>query len=333
MTATELAEPAALELRAPDLENLASQDTGRATLSNTSIGTFLACEQKFEYHYEHRLSPAITATPLALGKAFSHALEVGDPIAGEMLLRRQADEENTRAIGNPWVQAPNERDVEIQATIVREASRAYLKQYGAHAAREVETRVRIRNPQAGGRYSQTHDLVCRVDGLAPDGSHLIEDKLVGKLDRRNLHRRVLLDRQITIEAYSHWRTTGELIGEIRYRATLKPQIKQRKDEAFDAYLARIAVDYRDRPDFYLAEIEARRSLGDFLRLERELWRWAEQIRLARRDGTFPRDTSACTDFGGCRYLALCCDEPGAEHQYVVRPKFVESDQPEEVETA
>jgi hypothetical protein len=44
-------------------------------LSHTALGTFLACQQRFAFHYEQQLTPAIAAEPLALGRAFAHALE------------------------------------------------------------------------------------------------------------------------------------------------------------------------------------------------------------------------------------------------------------------
>jgi hypothetical protein len=46
--------------------------------------------------------------------------------------------------------------------------------------------------------------------------------------------------------------------------------------------------------------------------------WAEQVRDARRDGVFPRNTAACQDFAGCTYLSLCADESGAVHQFHIR---------------
>jgi hypothetical protein len=109
-----------------------------------------------------------------------------------------------------------------------------------------------------------------------------------------------------------------MVENVNYRMTLKPAIRQRQNESHDAYLDRIAEEYATRPDHYLVEEVATRSHDDFLRLEQELWEWAEQIRRARRVGVFPRNTGACHDFGGCKYLALCAGEPGAEHQFRVR---------------
>lgn len=306
-------------LRPPEDVNLIGVETGRDHLSHSAIGTFLGCQQKYNWSYEHRLTPAVTATPFALGRAFAEALEHGDPEHGERLLREQAAAEAERAAGNPWLTSPDEETVDIQATIVREASAAYLRRYGQHEqTREVELRARIRNPAVGGRYSLTHDILGRVDALSHDGLTLFEDKLVGQIPRGSLAARLRLDRQVTIGCYLVWRCLGIEVAEVKYRMTLKPGIRRRQAESHALYLQRIRAEYESRPDHYLIEEPVTRSPDDYLRLEQELWRWAETIRDARRDGIWPRNTAQCHEYAGCAYLALCAREPGADHQFVMR---------------
>lgn len=304
------------ELRPPERVNLADHNTGREHLSHSALGTFLACQQRYGWAYQHRLERAVTAAPLQLGRAFAHALEHGNPDEGERLLREDHADQVQLAAGNPWVTTPDPTQLEINATVVREAARAYLVLYGAHhQTREVELRARIRNPARGGRYSHTHDLLGRVDAVTEDFTTMIEDKLVGQIPRASLAARLRLDRQVSIGAYLIWRTTGTQVREVRYRMTLKPGIRQRKDETFDQYLARIATEYEQRPDHYLVEEIATREPEDFLRLEQELWTWVEQIREARRTGVWPRNTAACHDYGGCAFLPLCAREPGAMNEF------------------
>ncbi|HTE63664.1 MAG TPA: PD-(D/E)XK nuclease family protein [Solirubrobacteraceae bacterium] len=318
---TALATPPAYELRPPERINLHGQETGRDHLSHSSIGTFLACQQKWNWSREHQLEPAVTAKPLAMGRAFAHALEHGDPDAGETSLRDEARAETERAAGSPWITAPDDREVDVQATVVREAARAYLAAYGTHdATREVELRARIRNPAQGGRYSLTHDIVCRLDALDAANAVLIENKLQGRIDRVNAPARLRLDRQVTIGTYLAWRCLGIEITEVRYRVTKKPGIRQTQKESFDDYLARIAQEYATKPDDYLSEEIVTRTPDDFLRLEQELWTWAESIRAARRSGVWPRNVAHCSDHGGCAYLSACSREPGWEHQFITRPE-------------
>lgn len=178
-------------------------------------------------------------------------------------------------------------------------------------------KVRLRNPE--GRVSRTFDLLGIVDAVSDDYRTIIEDKLVTQVPK-DLGQHVRLDRQVSIEAYLVWRTTGVQVDTIKYRVTRKPAIRPRQNETHSEFLDRIREEYTTRPDHYLREVEANRSLEDFELLEAELWEWADRVRRARRSGVFPRNTSACHDYGGCRYLPLCSREPGAEHQFHVRPK-------------
>lgn len=314
------------ELRDSELLNIEGDDetTGRSHLSHTGLTTLLRCEQQWYWHYERRLEPAVTATPLQLGRAFAHALATGDPLDGGRLVMEDAQAQAQRAAASPWVTAPDDEQTEIGAQIVTCAATAYLDLYGHSERREVEMRARIRNPAVGGRYSLTYDLLGRVDGLDLDAATLIEDKLTGSVQRGLLAQRLRLDRQVSIGCYLVWRTTGVEIRDVRYRVTLKPAIRRRQGDSHADYLGRIAAEYETRPDHYLIEEVAHRDRDDYLRLECELWRWAEQVRAARRDGVFPRNTDACHGYGGCRFLPLCADEPGAEHQFAERKRTKEA---------
>lgn len=309
-----------LELRPPDLENLAGVETDRGHLSHSSLNTFLTCEQLWHLHYDRRLELNVKPEPLAVGAAFAHALEHADPNAGYKLLLDEHAAAKAEYEGNPWVVVPDLDEAIKQATIVRAASRAYLNRYeGRGEFREHEMRVRIRNPLTG-RPSLTFDLLGRVDAISADGTAMVEDKFRGQIPNPvQLARALKLDRQVTIGCYLRWRTTGSAPEKVLYRTTRKPTIKQRQNETLDEYLERVDHDYVERPDFYLHEAEVTRTPEDFLRFEQELWRWAEQARSARTDGVYPRNTSACHDFSGCRFLPLCSREPGAEHLFHERP--------------
>jgi hypothetical protein len=307
-------------LRPAEGINLHGHDTaGRDCLSHTRLGVFLACNQKYSWNYEHDLVPAVKKPSLTMGAAFAHALECGQPQAGyDMVIEEQLA--LTLEYGsNPWVVAPDEKDALTSATIVRAASGAYLKRYGAQdLRREVTLRARIRNPETG-KPSRTFDVQARVDGVT--GSHLVEDKFVGQIQPAT-ERKLLLDRQVTLGCYLLWRCERLDVTAVKYRMTKKPAIKQTQKETHGDYLARVEADYVERPDFYLQEFELTRTREDFLRLEHELWTWCEQIRAARRDAVWPRNVAACSDFGGCPYLALCTREPGANHQFARRTPLV-----------
>lgn len=299
-------------LRPSDATNLAGQDTGREHLSHSSIATLANCARRYEFHYVDRLEPISRPRPLGMGSAFQKAIELQDPKAGAALLREgirildQADEDRLR----------------VEEVTVESAARLYLDRWPADGReqREYEYRVRLRSPYTGA-WSRTFDLLGYADGVIDCGSYLelIENKFVGQINEVSV-RKLPLDRQVSLACYGLWRATGKVVRTVHYRFTKKPSIRQKKGETLDQYLTRLAADYADpeRRDFYTHGEPLFRTADDMLRIEQELWDYAEQLRQARSRGFFSRNPSHCSDFGGCPFLALCVGDPDANSLYQVR---------------
>lgn len=292
-----------------------SRPTGRDHLSFSAISTLLNCGARYGFAYEDRLEPVARSVPRALGTAYQKAIELGDPQAGVELLREsveirsQDDEDRTR----------------VEEAIVLAASELYLTRWGRSETSEYEYRVRLRSPYTGA-WSQTFDLLGYADGLDDKGAwlSLTENKLVGQINATSI-RKLPLDRQLALSRYGIWRATGKAVREVRYRYMRKPSIKQKKGragkgaETLDQFCARIAADYKERPDFYALEEHLLVGEDDLVRIEAELWTWAEQLRRQRRDRIWPRNTSFCHEYGGCPFLAACLGDPDAASLYRVRP--------------
>jgi hypothetical protein len=322
--------PQRAELRPSDVENLAGRDTGRDHLSHSSLNTLLACRQRFFYDKVERLELIEGPRALGLGRAFQKAIELQDPDAGAQALIDAA----------PGFRDQDAEDkLRIEAATVRAASRLYLDRWPLGDTREVreyEYRVRLRNPWTG-HYSRTFDLLGYADGVIDQGGYLelVENKFVGQMDQLTI-RKLNLDRQIALACYGLWRATGKPVRRVHYRLTRKPSIKPRKEtkskpaETADEYIARLEADYSDpeRRDFYSHEELLFRSDDDLLRVEQEVWIWADVLRQARRRGAWDRDTSRCADWGGCSYLPLCLGDPDARSLYRVRPEHVPDDEVE-----
>ncbi len=298
------------ELLESDATNLIEEDTGREHLSASQVSTLLACPQKYAFSYQDRLEPIAFRPALSLGKAFQKAIEYGDPEAGAHAIFQERD-----------IRDQSDQDrAEIDSTIVTAAARLYLSLYPHESDKEGSVkeygyRVRLRNPWTGA-YSRTFDLLGFADELREeDGSLvLVENKLVGQISEVSI-RRLPLDRQISLAAYGIWRATGRPVEKIRYRFTRKPSIRQKKGESVGDFCVRVERDYFDRPDFYAEEQVIYRDQASLWRSEAELWEWAEQVRSSRKRALFTRNTSACTDFGGCEFLPLCLGDPDALSLY------------------
>lgn len=240
----------------------------------------------------------------------------------------------------------------VDEAIVRGASRLYLKLWPANDVeqREFEYRVRLRSPWTGA-YSNTYDLLGYADALvdpwpkdapAPEVAadlgqmplELIENKLVGRIERAQVLS-LPLSRQLALERYGVWRATGRPVTRVWYRWVKKPSIQQRtgrkKDksdaETIDEFVERVEADYEARPDFYAHEEDPKFvTTEDLLRVEADLWEWAEDVRQRMRPGAdgrrrvFDRDTSRCSEYGGCQFIPICTGDPDARSLYKVRPE-------------
>jgi hypothetical protein len=314
-------------LRPSDATNLAGVETGRAHLSHSRIGMFLACHRRYELHYEERLEPVSRPAALSMGSAFQKAIELQDPGAGPLVLDGWEYHPETDAWGgSPEPLHFHTQEAEdkhrINQAIVRAAAALYLRRWPSPVgeAREFEYRVRLRSPWTG-RYSQTFDLQGFADGLIDRSDawlELVENKLVGRIDQITVQR-LPLDRQLQLGRYGVWRATGRPVNRVHYRWVKKPSIKQRQGETVDEFTDRLAADYEAREDFYSYEPPPSYiTAADLLRIEAELWTWAEQLRALRRQRIYDRNTASCSDFGGCKYVPICSGDPDAEHLYYRR---------------
>lgn len=228
---------------------------------------------------------------------------------------------------------------DVDCAIVRGASALYLEHWPEPLGeeREFEFRVRLRSPWTG-HYSQTFDLHGYADGLVPiwsadhsDAYEIVENKLVGSVSPIKVQR-LPLDRQLALIRYAVWRATGRPVVQVRYRWIKKPSIKRKQKESNSDFCQRVIDDYADRPDFYLHEESPKwTTTEDLLRIEAELWTWAEDIRTKTRRGSalvFDRNTSHCTEWGGCSYIPVCTGDPDAMSLYYVRPPHAPTADPE-----
>lgn len=184
------------------------------------------------------------------------------------------------------------------------------------------------------------------DDLRDRPLEIIENKLVGRIEKTQILS-LPLNRQLALERYGIWRATGRPVTRVWYRWVKKPSIRQRegrkKDrsdaETIDQFVERIEQDYEERPDFYAHQEDPRFiGTGDLLRIEAELWEWAEDVRSRMRPGpggrrrVFDRDTTRCSEYGGCQFIPICTGDPDARSLFRVRePRTISSESAPEAE--
>jgi hypothetical protein len=297
---------------------------------------FLACHRKYELHYEERLEPVSRPAALSMGSAFQKAIELQDPEAGPLALDGHApfyDADGARSTAVPSPAEPlhfHTQEAEdkhrINQAIVRAAAALYLRRWPSPVgeAREFEYRVRLRSPWTG-RYSQTFDLQGFADGLidprtAADRGVPPRLRAGGEQARRAYrpdHRPAPPARPAAparpvrhLAGHRTHRQQGALpLGEEAVHQAAPGRDGRRVHGPPGRRL-------RGREDFYSYEPPPSYiTAADLLRIEAELWTWAEQLRALRRQRIYDRNTASCSDYGGCKYVPICSGDPDAEHLY------------------
>lgn len=91
-----------------------------------------------------------------------------------------------------------------------------------------------------------------------------------------------------------------------------------KDESPEEYRERLRADITENPGRYYAR-------GTIVRLEHDvrehafdMWQSAKMLHEAERSGFAPRNPDACSSFGGCEFLKVCCGEASLDDERLFR---------------
>lgn len=280
-------------------------------LTNSKRQLFRACRRAFYYRYEMRLEPRIEKETRRRGTAFGLALHaVAD---GESAIETLIDYYDRQ---DPDSQAEADA-LAVEEGITRALVSGYTDRYGLEGRREVEFERPLVNPDTG-RQSRSFLLGGKIDGMTVVGKNhavLIEDKLTQQIQQNRIES-LPLDEQTTeyLDALL-WRGWT---GEVEYRYTRWPSIKQRKDEGPLDFLGRFVGDVDTRPEFYFINQRLRFPTEHLEEHRRERWQIAKDILDCRRTERWYRSPATCDMFGGgCRYFPLCAHRPDAGDQYKI----------------
>ena len=82
-------------------------------------------------------------------------------------------------------------------------------------------------------------------------------------------------------------------------------ILQTREETVNEYHARLLTELKSEPNDYFAQREIPRQDEALLEYMQDAWALSQQILYFRRSGLWPRNPSACTQFGTCEFFDLC----------------------------
>lgn len=260
-------------------------------VSPSQLGTLGLCPRRWWWRYVAGLrSEGTEAT--AMGGGFATALEFGD------VERGIAEYHERRPQPDDWTDpAVDARHIAVADATIRAAFEGYLSRWPDEGVeREVTYLTDLDQPRI---------LQARLDGVAP--TCIIEDKLRSGTSMRSdaIENEVRQGRQLTAEAYSVWRATGELLP-VHLRCVKKTDPRKWRS-ADPAEIPAIIGDHF-AGDGVFHEFIATRTVEDFKRFEDEA---AQMIALIESmdDEDRPlghRNLDACHAYGRpCEALARC----------------------------
>jgi len=285
------------------------ETSDRVPLTQSSLRTLGSCEEKYRLRYIEGLRSSAYRPALTIGTAFHAGIELGSADAAAESYRTA----RTPSWGPPLSDLDLEamkRDEAVLRAMVDGALRLWTTW---PARREVEFSLPLRNP-ATGAPSTRHVFSGVFDGLWEDLDGrpvLLEMKTTSRLDADYL-RRLDLDPQISAYCHAASALLETPVREVVYRVVRKPSIRQRKTESVEGYAERVAADYLERPDFYLAEEVVRRSEEELDRWWHEAWEIHRRVLRLEAGEMSVRNTQHCLDFGRCAYFDLCRGVTNAE---------------------
>lgn len=288
----------------------------------SSMSTYMNCPRRGHYRYGMHLVPRVGHKARPIGSAFHKGLETGDVADAFALFDRLMPAANDQAETDALA-----TDRTMLGCMVEGGLRAWRRHQGGQ--REVQFRVPVRNPETGAT-SRTFTLAGKIDAIVDvDGTWAIEEyKSASQINRMYVDR-LQLDTQITLYLYAARRMWGIGVRHVIYRVARKPAIRQTQKETPEQFRGRMKIDYQGRPEFYFFEFDLERTEAQLEEFERDLWVQTQRHLADRRSGFHPKNTSRCTEYGGCPYMPLCLGQPDAEALYTVRPPHSELAEEEE----
>jgi len=228
---------------------------------------------------------------------------------------------------------------------------------------EKEFKIPLRNP-ATGRTSRSFSLAGKIDAIARDRNGeiwIVEHKTTSSdLSAESLYwARLTLDEQVSLYVLAARELGFDAVGCIYdvirkpgqkpYKATPASKRKFTKDgslyktqrqddETSKEYFLRIAEVISGAPSDFFRRTAIVRLDDEIAAFEVHLWKMAQKILAARKDGYHPKNPSACFDYNTqCKFFPLCSNASALSDSRWVKkksqnPELETTNEPEELKT-
>jgi hypothetical protein len=292
-------------------------------LTNSRRSAFARCHRNHQYQYEMARRPATTSDALRFGTLVHAGLEAWWSAPNDRLQSSVAA-----------ILCAGEADLYMVAAAV-----ATLEVYtSVHAGHDYETvavekqyRAPLLNPVTCGQ-SQTWELVGKIDAIALDkasGKTVIVEHKTTSYEigpDADYWDKLAIDGQVSgyfVGATSLGYDISDCLYDVIRKSAIRPlkatppesrkytkdgklyAAQRETDETPEEYRQRYAEAIGEDTGKYFARRMIGRSEGDIVEYLSDMWAVGREIRDAQLDGRWPRNPSACEDWGGCPYFDVC----------------------------
>lgn len=266
--------------------------------SNSRINCFKMCPKQFEYRYIKNLYPIGESDALFLGKLLHKGVELKDQAKFLEFI------ENENIVSS--------EKTETLITLALAMTEAYFKVFGYNEI--VHNELYFKLPL------ENHILQGYIDGIIEedDGLWLLEIKTASQVNKDYLDKLKFND-QINKYLYAAHKNVLEnfnidkpILG-VKYRIIKKPQIRQKQSESIMQFRQRLVEKLQEED--YITEIILKRTVDE---LEESIQDTIQDINMIEQTTRFTKTLSACSTYGRCAYMELCCKEENAEALYIER---------------
>lgn len=304
-------------------------------LTNSARSTFMNCRRKYQYSYVYGLATRRPSIPFLVGGLFHAALDRCYSNGFKLDLEAEkliAEKECEKASQAPGL-TPEETDkIWIQSATVFGLLSGYKKQWLAQDKEkwdivEAEGAFDVELPD-GWRYRGKTDLV--IKDKKTKRVKLVEHKTTSRLDAGYVAK-LPLDNQILGYLWAK-KQQRVPITEVVYNVSRKPSIRLKQSESLDAFAKRLVEEYLLNTNTYYYRETLTFDPKDVDRFSMELFKFAAEIDRCEDEKFYYQNTTQCTMYGACPFMALCTNGVNEETLGLYRIKErAHEELPEEVE--
>jgi len=267
--------------------------------SHSRINTFKRCPKLYEYQYIQHLQSLEDSAPLNIGKALHYGIEHSSSEKALEYMNQQ----------DYFLTEKGETEIVLVLGMVD----AYLLKFGTaeKIQHEVEFNLKLFEN------SEENDFHGFIDGVIEedDGYYLLEIKTASQVDNGYIKKLEFND-QISRYWYALEQTLDKPLLGVKYRIIKKPAIRQKIGESVSEFRQRLIE--RLQQDDSMFEFILKRTPEQIIDCIEDTKQDITTIKQSRR---FPKSLGACSQYGTCPFIELCCGTEDAIYLFKKKEGF------------